>query len=149
MMQVGQRHVLTIDETPLVKNVLEELSADADSSGGIPHEIRRGFAEFSDRGGTRLILDLQVMEPPAGGKPSIKNVSAYLAGGVLIVIGQVTFPWILRIREHACRHSFSKKLASGVRGLVSGATAQIQTAARRVASPVRRNKESLGRAQAR
>lgn len=148
-MNIGTRHVLTIDKTPVIKNVLDELSADAESNGGVPHEIRRGLAEFSNRGGSRLILDLQVMEPPVGGSPSIKNVSAYLAGEVLIVIGQVTFPWILRIREHARRHSFLTKLAARLSAFFSGASAQIETAALPIEIPIGPNKENLGRAHAR
>lgn len=148
-MQASKRHVLTIDNKPAVKTVLDELSAEVESNGGVPHEIRRGFADLSSRGGTRLILDLQVIEPPAGGSPSIKNMSAYLAGEVLIVVGQVTAPWILRIRELGRGRSFSDQLASSVRALVSGASAQIETAALRVTSAVRRNKENLGRVHAR
>ena len=149
MKEIGKRHLLTIDRTHVVKDVLDELSADAESNGGVPSEIRRGLAEFSNRGGSRLILDLQVMEPAAGGAPSIKNVSAYLAGEVLIVIGQVTFPWILRIKEHARRHSFSKQLASRLRALFTGATAQIETAARPIDIAIGSNEENLGRAHAR
>lgn len=149
MVQVGKRHVLTIDRTPVVKNVLDALAADAESNRGVPDEIRRGFREFSNRGGTRLILDLQVIEPPVGEPSTIKNISAYLAGEVLIVIGEVTLPWIDRIREHCRRHSFSKQLASCLRALFSGATAQTGTAALGVASPIRGNEEDLGPAHAR
>src|SRR5690242_10720101 len=148
MVQVGKRHVLTIDRTPAVKNVLEALAADAESNRGVPDEIRRGFREFSNRGGTRLILDLQVIEMPAGEPSTIKNISAYLAGEVLIVIGQVTLPWFDRIREHCCRHSFSKQLASCLKALFSGATVQTGTAAMGVAGPITGNEEELGGAHA-
>lgn len=148
LMQVGERHVLTIDRTPVVKSVLDELSADR-SNCGVPDEIRRGFREFSNRGGTRLILDLQVIEPPAGEPPRIKNISAYLAGEVLIVIGQVTLPWLLRIKELCRRHSFSKQLAACLRALFSGSTALTGPAALGLASPIRGDNEELGRAHAR
>ncbi len=147
MVQVGKRHVLTIDRTPVVKNVLDALAADAECNRGVPDEIRRGFREFSNRGGTRLILDLQVIESPVGEPSTIKNISAYLAGEVLIVIGQVTLPWIDRIREHCRRYSFSMQLASCLRALFSGATAQAGTALG-VASPMSGNEEDLGPAHA-
>lgn len=153
VMQAGRRHVLIIDKPLVVKNVLDELSAGVESVSTVPHEIRRGLEEFSKHGGARLILDLQVIEAPFGGAPAtIRNISAYLVGGVLIVTGQVTSPWILRILQIKAdrRRRFSPEhLISSFGALISSAGAEVETAVLRIASPVMRTIGTLGRAHAR
>jgi hypothetical protein len=153
MMQAGRRHVLIFDKRPVVKRVLAELSAGVESDGGVRREIRRGLEEFAKHGGVRLILDLQGIKPPIEGKPAaIRNFSAYLVGDVLIITGQATFQWMLRIlqiRANSRRHFFPANLPSVFSALTSRALVEIETAALRIASPIRRTLGSLGRAHAR
>lgn len=152
-MHVGKRHVLIIDKPPVVKNVLEELSAGIENDGAVPREIRRGLEEFSKHGGVRLILDLQVAAPSfEGTSASIRNITAYLAGEVLIITGQVTGHWILRILQIKADHPrrfFQERLISCFSAFISSAGAEIEIAIQRIASPIRRTREGLGRARAR
>lgn len=149
-MQVGERHVLIVEKPPAVKSVLDELSAGVGSDGGIGTEIRRGFEEFSNHGGTRMILDLQVIEPSSEESPdTIRNITAYLLGEILIITGQVAFSWILQIKEHSQRHSFPRHLQSSLGTLISNTVDELETAVERIASPVRQTKGNLGRAHAR
>lgn len=113
-MQISERHVLTIDKPPVIKRVLDVLSAGVESDGSLPAETRKGLEEFSRQGCSRLILNLRVIKAPFGGaSAAIVNLRACLLGGVLVITGQVTPPWILRIREHSRRHFFPKHLISG------------------------------------
>lgn len=143
MMKFGRRHVLTIDQPAVVRNVLGELSAAVECGGGGTYDIRRGLEAYSQRGGTRLILDLQVTEPLfAGTLAPIRNLSASLVGGVLIVAGQVASPWIqriLQIKADSGRHTFSGHLKASLGAFLSSAGAEIETAVQRFTSPRRRN----------
>jgi hypothetical protein len=153
MMQAGKRHVLIFEKRPAVKRVLAELSAGVESDAGVRREIRRGLEEFAKHGGVRLILDLQAIKPPIEGTPAtIRKLSAYLVGDVLIVTGQVTFQWMLRIlqiRADSRRHFFPANLPSALSALTSSVLVEIETAALRIASPIRRTLGSLRRAHAR
>lgn len=152
-MQIGKRQVLIIEKPLAVKSVLDELSAGVEPEGGVPHEIRKGFEEFSSHGGSRMILDLQVIEPAFGGAPAtIGNISAHLVGGVLIVTGQATSPWILRIlqiKAHNRRRFSPKRLISRSAALVLNVPDEIESAVQRIGTPIRQTKGNLGRAHAR
>lgn len=106
-MQVAERHVLTFEKPSVIRKVVDELSAGVDSFSGVPLETRKNLETFSKQSCDRLILNLRVIKAPSEEKPApIKNLIACLLGGVLVVTGQVTAPWIIQIREHARRHIF-------------------------------------------
>ncbi len=114
-MQVSERQVLTIDKPPVIKRVLGALSAGVRFDAGLATETRKKLEEFSKQGCNRLILNLRVIKTPFGGTPpAIRDLRACLVGGVLVVTGEVTPPWILQIREQCRRHFFPKHLIPGL-----------------------------------
>lgn len=118
-MQVNERHVLTINKQPVIKRVLDALSAGVKSDGSLPPETRKWLEEFSKKGCDRLILNLRVIKPPFGGTAAaIRNLRICLVGGVLVVTGQVTRPWILLIRDQSRRRFFPRHLIPGFGRLV-------------------------------
>jgi hypothetical protein len=99
-MQVTERHVFTLEEPPVIRTVLNVLSAGVESDGSGPLGTCNMLGEFAKRGCNALLLNLRVMEEPLEPtSPKIRNVGATLLGGVLIVACQVTAPWILQIEE--------------------------------------------------
>jgi hypothetical protein len=151
-MQYIKRHVLILDKPPAVKSVLEELSVGTQSDDSIRPEIRRGLEEFAKHGGVRLILDLQVIEPSfEGSQATIRNFSAFVAGEVIIITGQVTSHWMLRIlraEAESRRHFFPERLMTGVRALISKAVDKVEIAAQLISGPIRRTRAIRSRARA-
>jgi hypothetical protein len=151
-MQYIKRHVLIFDKPPAVKSVLEELSVGTQFDGSIRREIRRGLEEFAKHGNVRLVLDLQVIEPSFERPPAaIKNFSAFVAGEVLIIAGQVSSHWMLRIlraEAESRQHFFPERLITGVRALISNAVVEVEIAVQMVASPIRRARAIRSRARA-
>ena len=141
-MQAGQRHVLTFDKRPIVKKVLGEISEGVQSDGNVRREIRRGLEEFAKHGGVRLILDLQVTGPATERPPAtIRNLTAFVAGEVLIVTGQVTPHLMLRmlqIKAQSRWHFFQVRLISRMGALILDACVDVGIAAQRVARPIKR-----------
>ena len=105
-MQVGERHVFTIEEPPVIRTVLHALSAGVESDGSGPLGTCKMLGEFAKRGCDALLLNLRVIEEPLEPtSPEIRNVGASLLGGILIVACQVTAPWILQSEEFRRRPS--------------------------------------------
>jgi hypothetical protein len=151
MMNTGKRHVLTLDKPHAVKSVLEEFSAGAQTNGNVRREIRRGLEEFAKHGGVRLILDLHVVGPSFKGSPStVRNISAFLAGEVLVVTGQVTSRLMLRIlqaRAESRRRFFPERLKRSMRVFISNAVVEMEMAVHLIAYPIRRTRGVLARAR--
>lgn len=149
-MQFPERHVLTVNKSPLVKKVLDALLVGVQADGGVPAETRIGLGELSKRGFNRLILNLQVMKSPFAEKsPAFLNLDVCEVGGVLVLTGQISRPWMLRVEELCRQHFSSTYLLSGFGALVSSAVAEIETAVERIARPVRRTIANLGRPRTR
>lgn len=125
-MQISERHVLTFDKPPVIQDILDALLEGVESVGDVPAETRKGIEEFSRQGCSRLILNLRVIKASFGETPvPIRHLGACLVGGVLVVTGQVTPPWVHQIEGHSRRHSFPKHLISGFGALFSHAVAAI------------------------
>lgn len=152
-MQSGQRHVLTFEKRPIVKKVLGEIAEGVQSDGNVRHEIRRGLEEFAKHGGVRLILDLHVMGPSFEGSPAtIRNITAFVVGEVVIITGQVTSHWMLRILQIKAQrrwHFFHVRLIAGTAAFISNACVDVEITAQCVARPIRRAMGILGRVPAR
>lgn len=104
-MQDDERHVLTFEKPSVIRKVMDELSAGVESDGGAPPETRGSLAAFSKQSIDRLILNLRVTKSPFGEtSAAIKSLFVCLLGGVLVVSGQVTAPWVTQLSEHARRH---------------------------------------------
>jgi hypothetical protein len=145
-MQVGNRHVLTIQEQPLILKALNALSRDIESKGGEAYRTLKRLAEFEKEGCGRLILNLREVEEPLGGSPAnIRNVGASLVGGVLVVTCQVTTREIGEIKVLTRRHFFPTHLMSKFDSLFSHGVPGIETAVSRIASFTRRAKANLHR----
>jgi hypothetical protein len=128
-MRVGERHVLTIQERPLILQALNTLSTDVRSEGGEALRTLNRLEEFAKEGCGRLILNLDAIEEPPSGKPrEVRNVGASLVGGVLVVTCQVTSRELLRIKVLTRRHAFPKHLISSFDTLFSSAAARIRKA---------------------
>ena len=99
-MQVGERHVFTLEEPSLIRTVLNVLSAEGESDGSGPLRTCTKLGELANQGCDALLLNLRVMEEPhEPTSPKIRNVGASLLGGILVVACQVTAPWIRQIEE--------------------------------------------------
>lgn len=134
-MRVGERHVLTIQDRPLIVEALSTLSTDVKQEGGEALRTLSRLEEFAKEGCGRLVLNLDtVEEPPGGMPPGVRNVGASLVGGVLVVTCQVTSREFLRIKLLTRRQSLSKQLISGVDGLFSSAASRIRNALSRIGS---------------
>jgi|GEM_PF-6097884 len=135
-MHLGERHVLTIQETPLILEALSTLSADVEQDGGDSLRTLVKLEEFAKVGCGRLILNLDAIEEPPGGTSArVSNIDASLVGGVLIVTCQVTSPELLRIKVLTRRHTLPRQLISSVDGLFSSAAARIRHALSRIGNP--------------
>lgn len=135
-MRVGERHVLTIQELPLILQALNTLSTDVQRGDEEALRTLNRLEEFAKEGCGRLILNLDAIEEPLGGTPrEVSNVGASLVGGVLVVTCQVTSRELLRIKVLTRRHAFQKHLISSFDSLFSSAAARIRTAFSRMGSP--------------
>ena len=102
-----ERHVLTIEDFPVIRNVLNALAVEGNYESSVSARTRERLREFAIQGCDALILNLRVVkESLYGTPPMIKGAS--FVGGVLVVACVVTSPWILRIEELRHRHSFPK-----------------------------------------
>lgn len=136
MIQVGERHVLTIEKPPLILKVLNTLSTDVGSEEREVLRTLKGLEKFAKEGCGRLILNLDaVEESQAGMLQEVSNVGASLVGGVLVVTCKVTSRELLRIRVLTRNQSFPKHLISGFDALFSSAAARLRTALSRMGSP--------------
>ena len=114
-----ERHVLTIEEPPAIRDVLNVLSAEGNYESSVSAPTRQRLKEFATKGCDALILNLRVVkESLYGTPPMIKGAS--LVGGVLVVACVVTSPWILRIEKLSHRDFFPKHSASGLANFVRG-----------------------------
>ena len=151
MMNTGKRHVLICDKSHAVKSVLQEISAGAQTNANVRREIRRGLEDFAEHGAVRLILDLHVIGPSFKESPStVRNISAFLAGGVLVVTGQVTSRLMLRIlqaKARSRRNFFTERLKSSMGVFISHAVVEIEMAVHLIAYPIRRTRGVLARAR--
>ena len=135
-MQLGERHLLTIQEPPLILEALSTLSTGAGQGDGEALRTLNRLEEFAKEGCGRLVLKLDAIdEPPGETPPGVKTVDASLIGGVLVVSCQVTSSELLRIRLLTRRHSLPKQLISGVDDFISSAAARIRAALSRFGSP--------------
>lgn len=135
-MHAGDRHVLTIEDPPLILKTLNTLSMDVESDGGEAFRTLKRLEKFAKEGCGRLILNLDAIEEPPGGSPQkVRNVGASLIGGVLVVTCQVPSRELLRIKLLTRRRSFPKHLISSFDALFSSAAARIKTAVSRMGAP--------------
>jgi hypothetical protein len=116
----SERHVLTIEDLPVIREVLNALSAGAGANSNGSAQTRQRLKEFAKQGCEALILNMRVVEESLEDKlPEIKGAS--LVGGVLVVACVVTSTWILQVEELSRRHFFPKtpvfSFGSFVRGL--------------------------------
>lgn len=135
-MHVGERHLLTIQELPLILEALNTLSTEVGPKDEEALRRLNSLEEFAKEGCGRLILNLDAIEEPPGGNPQeVRNVGASLVGGVLVVTCQVTSREFLRIKLLTRRQTLPKQLISGVDGLFSSAAARIRNALSRISNP--------------
>lgn len=135
-MHLGERHVLTIQEPPLILEALSTLSADVEQEGGESLRTLIKLEEFAKVGCGRLILNLDAIEGPSGETTAkVRNIDASLVGGVLVVTCQVNSPELLRIKLLTRRQTLPKQLISSVDGLFSSAAARIKHALSRIGNP--------------
>ena len=135
-MHAGERHLLTIQELPLILEALSTLSTGVGQRDGEALRRLNRLEEFAKEGCGRLILKLDAIdELPGGPSHEVGNVGASLVGGVLVVTCQVTSSELLRIKLLTRRHSLPKQLISSVDGLFSSAAARIRTALSRFGNP--------------
>ena len=149
-MQVGEKHVLTIQEPPLILKALNALSTGVESEGGEACGTLKRLAEFEKEGCGRLILNLQEVQEQHDGSPgNIRNVGASLVGGVLVITCQVTTREIHQIKGLTRRHSFPGHLISKLDTLFSRAVPGVKAAISRISTFTRRTKANLDRIHAR
>ncbi|TAM82785.1 MAG: hypothetical protein EPN47_09050 [Acidobacteria bacterium] len=135
-MQLGDRHVLTIEDLPLILKALNTLSTAVESEGDQDLRTLKRLEEFAKEGCGRLILNLDAIEEHLTGTPQdARNVGASLVGGVLVVTCQVTSRELLQIKVLTRRHSFPKQLISSFDALFSSAAARLRTAVSRMGGP--------------
>jgi hypothetical protein len=148
-MQVDKRHILTIQEQPLILKALNAVSTGVESSDGEACETIKRLAEFEKQGYRRLILDLRAIEEPLNGTPQeIRNVGASLVGEVLFVTCQVSTRELLRIKVLTRCHFFPRHPMSKFDALFSRAVAGIEIAVSRIARLTGRAKAKLDRLHA-
>ncbi len=149
-MQVGEKHVLTIQEPPLILKALNALSTGVESESGEAYGTLKRLAEFEKEGCGRLILNLQEAQEQKGGSPSnIRNVGVTLVGGVLVVTCQVTTREIHQIKGLTRRRSFPGHLIFKFDTLFSRAAPGVETAISRISGLTRRAKANLDHFHAR
>jgi hypothetical protein len=135
-MRVGERHLLTIQEPPLILEALSTLSTGAGQGDGEALRTLNRLEEFAKEGCGRLVLKLDAIDEPSGlTSPGVKTVDASLVGGVLVVTCQVTSSELGRIKLLTRRHSLPKQLISGVDDFISSTAARIRTALSRFGNP--------------
>ena len=135
-MHVGERHVLTIEDRPLILKALNTLSTGLGSQGKETLRTLKRLEEFVKEGCGGLILKLDTIEELLGGTPQgVRNLRASLIGGVLVVTCQVTSREALRIKVLTRRHFHPKHLISNFDVLFSSAAARLRTAISRMGSP--------------
>ena len=135
-MHVGERHVLTIEDRPLILKALNTLSTGLGSQGKETLRTLKRLEEFVKEGCGGLILKLDTIEELLGGTPQgIRNLQASLIGGVLVVTCQVTSREALRIKLLTRRQSLPKHLISNFDALFSSAAARLKTAISRMGNP--------------
>ena len=135
-MRVGERHLLTIQEPPLILEALSTLSMGVGQGNRKALRTLNRLEEFAKEGCGRLVLKLDAIdEPPGETLPGVKTVAASLVGGVLVITCQVTSSELVRIKLLTRRHSLPKQLISGVDDFISSAAARIKTALSRFNSP--------------
>lgn len=135
-MWVGDRHVLTIEDRPLIVEALNTLSTDVQPEGGESLRTLTRLQEFVKEGCGRLILNLDAIEGPLSGPPhAVQHVEASLVAGVLVVTCQVTSRELLRIKLLARRQAFPKHLISSFDALFSSTAARIRAALSRMGRP--------------
>ncbi len=135
-MHVGERHVLTIEDRPLILKALNTLSTGLGSQGEETLRTLKRLEEFVKEGCGGLILKLDTIEELLGGTPQgIRNLQASLIGGVLVVTCQVTSREALRIKLLTRRQSLPKHLISNFDALFSSAAARLKTAISRMGNP--------------
>ncbi len=101
-MDEGERHVLTIEKSTLVRETLKVLSEAVEADCHAPCGICMRFRNFAQQGCEAMILNLRVLgEPVTGTSSGIRIFGASLLGGVLAVSGQATNPWILQLQERS------------------------------------------------
>ena len=134
-MHVGERHLLTIQELPLVLEALSTLSTDVGREDGEALQTLLRLEEFAKEGCGRLILKLDAIdELPDTAPHEVRNVGASLVGGVLVVTCQVTSRELGRIKLLTRRHSLPKLLITSFDGLFTSAAARIKNALSRFGS---------------
>ena len=142
-----ERHVLTVNKSSVVKMVLDKFSAGAQAQCCVSPETSKGLVEFSKQGFNRLVLNLHVMKTPfAGTSAAYMNLKVCQVGGVLVLTGQVSQPWMLQVEELCRRHFFPRHPLSSFGSLVSRAATGIETSILRVAGVAGRAKAGAGRA---
>ena len=135
-MHVGERHVLTIEDRPLILKALNTLSTGLGSQGKETLRTLKRLEEFVKEGCGGLILKLDTIEELLGGTPQgVRNLRASLIGGVLVVTCQVTSREALRIKLLTRRQSLPKHLISNFDALFSSAAARLRTAISRMGNP--------------
>ena len=135
-MHVGERHVLTIAERPLILKALDTLSTGLESERGETLGTLKRLEEFAKEGCGGLILKLDTIEELLGGTPQgVRNLRASLIGGVLVVTCQVTSREVLRIKLLTRRQSLSKHLMSSFDAFCSSAATRLRTAISRMGNP--------------
>lgn len=135
-MRVGERHLLTIQELPLIVEALSTLSTDVGQGNGEAFRTLNRLEEFAKEGCGQLILKLDAIEGPPGGKShEVRNIGASLVGGVLVVTCQVTSRELLRIKLLTRRHTLPKQLISSFDGLFSSAATRLRSALSRIGTP--------------
>ena len=135
-MHVGERHVLTIEDRPLILKALNTLSTGLGSQGEETLRTLKRLEEFVKEGCGGLILKLDTIEELLGGTPQgVRNLRASLIGGVLVVTCQVTSREALRIKVLTRRQSLPKHLISNFDALFSSAAARLRTAISRMGNP--------------
>ena len=135
-MHAGERHVLTIEDRPLILKALNTLSTGLGSQGEETLRTLKRLEEFVKEGCEGLILKLDTIEELLGGTPQgIRNLQASLIGGVLVVTCQVTSREALRIKLLTRRQSLPKHLISNFDALFSSAAARLRTAISRMGNP--------------
>lgn len=115
-MVIGDRHVLIIEQKPLILKALNVLSTGVESQGSEVSGIFKRLEEFAKDDCGRLVLNLRVMEDALGELPAnIRNLQASLVGGVLVVTCRVTTREMLQIKEPSHRYFFPRHVFSRLR----------------------------------